>query len=318
MGKIQISLCLLLAGVLPLSAQRLETVPFGDFEHWTVRHLKESAILGGEEKTLYVVGPDEVIEGNRAYDYAKTPWSSSNVYARVSGITKTSLSVEPDEGPSGRCAKLTTVITSCKAAGIVDINAVANGALFWGKLFEPITGTRNAYANMDWGIPFTGRPEALVLDYKAFLPASGTLTRASSLRITHFPGEDPCEVMLILQRRWEDAGGNIHAERVGTAFFRIGRSTSGWIKDHRIPVWYGDARRMSGYQPYMGLIQGAKTLYAVNSKGKRVPILEEGWAAPDAAVTHALLQLTSGCGEEFTGEPGNTLWVDNIRLEYAR
>lgn len=83
MGKIQISLCLLLAGVLPLAAQRYEAIPFGDFEHWTVRHIKESDILGGETKTLYVIGPDEVIEGNRIYDYSRTIWASSNADAPV-------------------------------------------------------------------------------------------------------------------------------------------------------------------------------------------------------------------------------------------
>ena len=201
---------------------------------------------------------------------------------------------------------------------MVDINAVAAGTLYWGKLFEPIRGTKNPFANIDWGIPFTRRPDAVVLDYKAFLQASGTLTRASALRVTHFPGQDPCQVSLILQHRWEDAEGNVHAERVGTAFFRIEKSTDGWVKDHRIPVRYGDASRMPGYQAYMGLIQGAGALYTVNSQGKHVPILEEGWADADASVTHAILRIASGSAGEFTGEPGNILWVDNLRLEYAR
>ncbi|MCR4824621.1 MAG: PCMD domain-containing protein [Bacteroidales bacterium] len=318
MEKIQISLCLLLAGILPLSAQRYERVPFGDFEHWTVRHIKESAILGGEVKTLYVLGPDEVIEGNRTYDYSKTIWASSNAYAKVSGITKTSLSVEPDEGPDGKCARLSTVFATCKVAGLVDINVLATGSLYWGRMFEPITGTKNPFANMDWGIPFTKRPAAFLLDYRAVLPASGTVTRATSFRQTRVPGEDPCQLSLILQHRWEDAEGNVHAERVGTAFFRIRKSTSGWVKGHRIPVWYGDARQMPGYQDYMDLIQGKEALYTVNSRGRRVPILEEKWGDASAPVTHAVLQISSGSSEEFTGEPGNTLWVDNLRLEYER
>ena len=106
MLRIRIILPLFLSVSLPLSAQRVELLPFGDFEHWTVRHIQESAILGGETKTLYVLGPDDVIEGNKVYDYSKTPWASSNAYAKVSGVTKTSLSVEPDNGPTGRCAKL--------------------------------------------------------------------------------------------------------------------------------------------------------------------------------------------------------------------
>jgi hypothetical protein len=318
MEKIEVSLLLLLAAVLPLSAQRVETVPFGDFEHWTVRRIKESAIIGGEVKTLYVLGPDETIEGNKAYDYARTPWASSNAYARVSGVTKTSLSVEPDQGPGGKCAKLSTVYASCKVAGLVEIQVLATGSLYWGRMYEPITGVKNPYANMDWGIPFTDRPTALLLDYKAVLPATGKLVRGTTFSKTEIPGEDPCQVMLLLQRRWEDADGSIHAERVGTAFLRIGRSTEGWQFGRRIPVWYGDARQQAGYRSYMGLVSGEKTLYATNSKGRRVPVREEGWAAADAPCTHAVLQISSGCQGGFTGAPGNTLWVDNLKMEYAQ
>lgn len=318
MEKIQISILLLLAAVLPTAAQRIENLRFGDFEHWTVRHIKESAVLGGEVKTLYIPGPDEVIEGNKVYDYSKTPWATSNAYAKVSGVTKTSLSVEPDSGPSGRCAKLSTVFASCSVAGLVDIQVLATGSLYWGKMFEPISGVKNPYANMDWGIPFTSRPTALILDYKAQLPATGKLVRGTTFRKTEFDGEDPCQVLLLLQRRWEDAEGNVHAERVGTAILRISRSTEGWVKDRRITVMYGDARKQSGYRSYMGLISGEKTLYTVNSKGKRVPILEEGWAAADAPCTHAVLHIASGCQGGFTGAPGNTLWVDNLRMEYER
>jgi hypothetical protein len=308
----------LLAASLPLSAQRVELLPFGDFEKWTVRHIKESSILGGEVKTLYVLGPNEVIEGNKVYDYSKTPWSSSNAYARVSGVTKTSVSVEPDNGPTGRCAKLSTVYAACRVAGLVDIEVLATGSLYWGKLFEPITGTSNPYSNIDWGIPFTGRPAALILDYKASLPATGKIVRGAALRKTEIPGEDPCQVLLLLQRRWEDAEGNIHAERVGTAVLRIARSTQGWIKDCRVNVVYGDASKQPGYKSYMGLINGENALYAVNSRGKRVKIIEDGWAGADTPCTHAVLNISSGCQGGFTGAPGNTLWVDNLRMEYPR
>ena len=127
MEKVEMTLLLLLLGAAPLCAQRVETVPFGDFEHWTVRHIKESAVMGGEVRTLYVVGPDEVLEGNRVYDYSRTPWASSNAYAKVAGITKTSLSVEPDSGPTGRCAKLSTVFASCRVAGLVEIQDPETG-----------------------------------------------------------------------------------------------------------------------------------------------------------------------------------------------
>ena len=318
MEKIQISILLLLISAMPLSAQRIEKLPYGDFEHWTVRHIKESAVLGGETKTLYIPGPDEVIEGNKEYDYSKTPWATSNAYARISGVTKTSVSVEPDAGSTGRSAKLSTVFASCKVAGLVDIQVLATGSLYWGRMFEPITGVKNPYANIDWGIPFTDKPSALILDYKAFLLSTGKLVRGTTFRKVEFDGEDPCQVLLILQRRWEDEYGNVHAQRIGTAILRIGKSTQGWVKDFRIPVIYGDASQQPGYKSYMGLITGEKALYTVNSQGKRVPINEMGWGTPDLPVTHAVLHISSGSQGGFTGAPGNILWVDNLRMEYEQ
>ncbi len=300
----------------PASAQRIETVQYGDFEHWTVRHIRESAIIGGEVKTLYVVGPDEDIVSNEPYDYKRTIWSSSNAFARVSGVTKTSVTMEPDNGPSGTCAKLSTQFATCKVAGLLNIKVLATGALYWGRLLEPVTSTKDSYSHIDWGIPFTKHPSALILDFKTEMPCTGMLTKGTTFRQTEFPGEDPCQIMFILQNRWEDENGNIHALRVGTAFRRIDKSTGGWRKDTRIPVIYGDASQEAGYQPYMGMQKGEKQLYALNSKGQRKPILEEGWAEPGTPCTHAILEITAGCQGAFTGAPGNTIWVDNIRLEY--
>ena len=68
----------------------------------------------------------------------------------------------------------------------------------------------------------------------------------------------------------------------------------------------------------MSLISGENTLYAANSRGKLVPIREEGWASSKEECTHAVLQISSGSRGGFTGALGNTLWVDNLRLEYER
>lgn len=316
MEKIQIVIVLLLAIWLPAPAQRVEAVPFGDFEHWTVRHIRESAILGGATQTLYVVGPDEVIDRNEPYDYSRTCWASSNAYARVMGVTKTSVTVEPDDGPTGRCARLSTRFASCRVAGLVDIKVLATGALYWGRMLEPIAGVKDPYSYMDWGIPFTKRPSALVLDCKAYLPATGILTKGTTFRQQEFPGEDPCQITLLLQYRWEDAQGNIHAKRVGTAVRRIDRSTEDWIMGLRVPLIYGDARSHSAYGEGMELLKGERTLYALNSRGEKKPILEEGWADEGTPCTHAVLQITAGSQGAFTGAIGNTLWIDNVRLEY--
>ena len=315
MAKVQVTIMCLLA-CLTAFGQRYEKVPFGDFEQWAVRYLTESQIVGGKEKTLYVIGPTDTIRGNEVYDYKHTIWSSSNAFARVAGVVKTSTNVMPDRGPKGRCAKLVTQFASCKVLGLVNIKVLAAGSIYWGKMLEPVTGVSDPYAFMDWGISFTERPKVLVLNYKAVIPNTGKLVKGTTFRTTEFDGYDPAEILFILQYRWEDAKGNVHAKRVGTAVYHIDQSTNGWVNDFRVPVIYGDARKSSDYQPFMGLISGDKTMYALNSKGKKKPILEEAWAESDCPVTHAIMMITSGSQGAFIGALGNMLWVDEIRLEY--
>ena len=315
MAKVQIMIGFLLA-CLAVSAQRYEKVPFGDFEHWAVRYITESQIIGGQEKTLYVVGPTDTIRGNEAYNYKNTIWSSSNAFAKVMGVVKTSTNVTPDKGPNGKCAKLATQFASCKVVGMVNIKVLAAGSIYWGKMLEPITGVSDPYAFMDWGIPFDKRPKALVLNYKATIPNTGKLVKGTTFRTTEFDGYDPAEILFILQNRWEDEKGNIHAKRVGTAVYHIEKSSNGWVKDFKLPVIYGDARKSKGYQPYMDLISGDKTMYALNKKGKKKVIQEEAWAEANCPVTHAIMMITSGSLGAFVGALGNVLWVDEIRLEY--
>ena len=264
MAKVQVILLFLLAS-LTAAAQHYEKVPFGDFEHWTVRYVTESQVIGGQEKTLYVIGPTDTIRGNEPYKYKNTIWATSNAFAKVMGVVKTSNNVEPDKGPNGRCAKLSTQFADCKVAGLFSIKVLAGGSIYWGKMLEPVTGVSDPYAFMDWGIPFTKRPKALVLNYKATIPNTGKLVKGTTFRTTEFNGYDPAEILFVLQYRWEDEKGNIHAKRVGTAVYHVDKTT-GWVKDFKVPVIYGDARKAKEYQPYMDLISGDKTMYALNKK----------------------------------------------------
>ena len=314
MEKIQIILLLLVSQLA--FGQHYEKVPFGDFEQWTVRYVTESKIIGGQEKVLYVIGPTDTIHSNDIYDYKNTIWSTSNAFAKVMGVVKTSNNVTPDKGPTGTCAKLATQFAYCKVAGLVNIKVLAAGSIYWGKMLEPVTGVSDPFAYIDWGIPFTKRPKALVLNYKANIPNTGKLVKGTTTRTIEFDGYDPAEILFVLQYRWEDDKGNIHAKRVGTVIYHVDQSTDGWMKDFRIPVIYGDARESADYQPYMDLLSGERTMYAINSKGKKKPILEEAWADADCPVTHAIMWLTSGSCGAFTGALDNVLWVDEIRLEY--
>lgn len=315
MAKVQVTIVCLLA-CLAASAQSYEKVPFGDFEQWAVRYVTESQIIGGQEKTLYVIGPTDTVRGNEVYDYKNTIWSTSNTFAKVMGVVKISNNVTPDNGPMGKCAKLATQIATCKVAGMLNIKVLAAGSIYWGKMLEPVTGVSDPFAFIDWGIPFTKRPKALVLNYKSNIPNTGKLVKGTTTRTIEFDGYDPAEILFVLQYRWEDDKGNIHAKRVGTVIYHVDQSSDGWMKDFRIPVIYGDARESADYQPYMDLLSGERTMYAINSKGKKKPILEEAWADSDCPVTHAIMWLTSGSCGAFTGALDNVLWVDEIRLEY--
>ena len=36
--------------------ERVELLPFGDFEHWTEQQIRESKLIGAQTKTLYRIG----------------------------------------------------------------------------------------------------------------------------------------------------------------------------------------------------------------------------------------------------------------------
>lgn len=315
---------IILIGTLAVSplispAQNVEIIKFGDFENWITRPIKESAIIGGKTKNVYEIGPETTIPGDRPYtNRGGSPWATSNVLAKVMGVTKTSNAVYPDtRSGSNRCAKLTTHMEQCKAVGVINIDVMVAGSIFLGKMLEPVKNTKNPYSKMEMGIPFTGRPKALRYDYKLTIPqGAGRIYSSGFGSKKQLPGTDKAEVLVFLQRRWEDAQGNIFAKRVGTGRELLGRSTSGWVNDHRLKINYGDITSTPGYKPFMGLIPEAKSYYARNSKGKMVPVREVGWDDASATPTHVILMMSSGSGEPYTGTPDMTFWVDNVGFVY--
>ena len=60
--KNQVIAMLLTASILNVAhAKDLEEIPYGGFNSWVIREIKESSIIGGKTKTLYEIGPDETI-----------------------------------------------------------------------------------------------------------------------------------------------------------------------------------------------------------------------------------------------------------------
>ncbi len=303
----------------PVEARTVEMIKYGDFENWVTRPIKESAIIGGKTKNVYEIGPNATIPGDRPYtNSGGSPWATSNVMAKVMGVTKTSNAVYPDERSAGnRCAKLTSHMETCKAAGVINVDVMVAGSIFLGKMLEPIKNTKNPYSKMEMGIPFTKRPAALRYDYRLVVPSGAGRVYSSGVGAKkQLAGTDKAEVLVLLQRRWEDADGNIFAKRVGTGRELLGRSTSGWVNNHILKINYGDITSTPGYKPFMGLIPEAKSYYARNSRGQMVPVKEVGWDDASATPTHVILMMSSGSGEPYTATPDMTFWVDNVGFVY--
>lgn len=298
------------------AAEKVVPILYGNMDHWTIRKIHESAIIGGQTKTLYEIGPNRTINGNTPYtNGGGSPWGTSNVMAKVMGVVKTNNSVYRDKHGNGYCAKLTTHIESVKVMGLMNIKVLAAGSIFLGDMKEPITGTKDGPKAMNSGIAFNGRPKALRFDY--MMKAAGNANRIKQngfSKASTVAGKDYAIAVFILQKRHEDKNGNITAKRVGTMVVKYGTSTNGWVNNATYQILYGDIRNNPHYDAKtMGL---RSVDYARNSKGKSVPVVETGWADKDETPTHMMLQFSSSHGGAYIGSPGNTLWIDNVELVY--
>lgn len=290
---------------------------YGTLDEWSVRSVKESGIIGGNVKYLNeFFGDRDTVETKEPF----TPpegylWRTNNVLAVVAGVTKTSNTVFPEARGDGYCARIETHVESVKAIGIVNMDVICQGAFILGALPEPIRNTKDPMAKVLYGIPFEGRPVALVYDFKADVGHEAIRgTGFSRLKNLGYP--DYPEIAIILQKRWEDADGNVHALRVGSGHDRIMENVSEWKNGHRLAVHYGDISGEPFFEDYMGLMTDPeRAFHTINSKGENVTVLEEGWAPADEQPNFMIIKFLSSCGKAFYGGVGNTLWIDNIRLE---
>lgn len=291
---------------------------FGTFDRWCTREIKESGIIGGHTKYLYEFygDPSDTLRtGKTPY---KSPedylWRTNNVLAIVAGVVKTNNTVFPEKRGEGYCARIETHIEEVKALGIVNMDVTCQGALLVGALPEPIKDTKSPMSKVLYGLPFEGKPKALKFDYKA--DVGHEVIRGTGFSKLKPMGEpDWAEVTIILQKRWEDEEGNVHALRVGTGMERIMEDVPEWVNGHEIPVRYGDITSEPFYQDYMGLKTDPETAYhTLNSKGKNVIVQEDGWAAEGVEPDFMIIHFISSCGKAFYGGVGNTLWLDNVQI----
>lgn len=272
--------------------ERIEPFPFGDFEHWKSNDIKESSLIGGQTKTIYKFGGT---------------WDCSNAHAKAFGIDKVSVSVTPEKRGEGTCCRMESTLETVSAIGI-DFKALATGSIFTGKMIDVVGMKQSNDPNsaIDMGVPFTGRPSALILDYKALIQNATAVYAPAKTKVKEVAGHDKGHITLILQHRWEE-NGHVYAYRVGTAVQYINQTTD-WQNNFRLPIVYGEAGKAS-----KELSNNRHKTH--NSEGKMVCI-EEVDFREDVQPTHLIIQISAGSMPPFTGCPGNTIWVDNIKLVY--
>ena len=289
---------------------------YGNLDRWSVREVKESGIIGGKISRLYeFYGNQEVVRTKEPYSAPEGYlWRTNNVLAIVAGVTKTSNTVYPEKRGEGYCARLETHIESVKVMGLINMDVTCQGAFFVGELEEPIRDTKAPMTKVLYGIPYDGRPKALIFDYKAEVGHEVIRgTGFSPKKEMGYP-DYPIAVMM-LQKRWEEEDGSVHALRVGTAIHRFDEDAPEWVNGFRIDVAYGDITGEPFYQDYMGLKTDPETaFYTLNSKGRKVVVEEEGWADAGETPNFMVLTFLASSEKAFYGGVGNILWLDNIRI----
>lgn len=297
---------------------RFELLPFGDMNQWISREIRESFIIGGNTTTLYEVADSTRVKvpENTPYKNRLSPWATSSVYAKVKGITKGSVTVFPEKRGAGYAARLETRIETVKVFGVININVLASGTLFLGEVIEPITDTKNPMQKIMAGIPFTKKPSFLQFDYKVVAGGPSRKVNGLSKKGTETGTTSRAVAYIFLTQRSEDKDGNVHAKRIGTGWQVFDKTVAAWQNSFRVPIHYGDITMSSFYTEKWGLKNGDEAYYTYNSKGKIVPIQEEGWGTADDRVTHIFIQFSSSDGGPYVGNPEGRLWIDNVGLVY--
>ena len=288
----------------------------GKFDQWRVMRIRESGIIGGNVKTIYKLSEGDTITGQEPFVQRKEDvFAPCNIMANIVGVVKGSNSVFPEPRGDGYCARLSVIMEKVRVLGLIDMEVLVQGTILSGYFHEPIRDTKGAYSKMDCGIPFTGRPSAVQYDYKA--EVGNPVIRSTGFSSQkEMGGEDYAFIAVYLQRRTEDADGNVIAKRVGTAFKLFTEDQHEWINGETLPIKYGDISSDPDFLPDMDLKNKDIVYYCRNSHGEIVPIQENGWAEPDEEPTHIIIWISSSCGEAFYGGLGNTFWVDNFKLVY--
>ena len=125
-----------------------------------------------------------------------------------------------------------------------------------------------------------------------------------------------CAVLLILTLAGCGEAGH---PQDGYAEGTLGDTMHTYFFDYTVERAYL-CSELEGYVPAEDKELLAVEIVVENTGEAQVPMwdvdFQAGWGTEDDEVTHMILEFCSSHGGSYIGSPGNTFWVDNIRLGY--
>lgn len=272
--------------LLDLSTSQTITVVAEDgSEHiWTVKSFVASAtpqLKNGDLNLWYKTASDYYEPGANA---TATIWGTGNQGTQILNKLAT---IPEDMGNNNLAAKMITLDNGKLAATFGT--PISAGSLFTGVFNPDKIDPANPQAAIEFGTPFTGRPEKLRFKY-TYVP--GNVNKDKQGIVLDYP--DACDIYALLEIR---LGGKI--ERLATAWFRSS-DTQSVLTSMELSLTYGELD--NSYPDYMKPLSNAYV--SADSASFVLP-------------THITFVASSSFdGANFSGAIGSTLVIDDIEMVY--
>jgi len=256
----------------------------GSIHIWTIRSFVASAtpqLANGDLDAWYKTNSGYYEPGA---DEASTIWGTGNPGTQILG----KLATTPyDFGDENLAAKMETLDNGL--AGIPLKTPISAGSIFTGYFNSDNLDPTDPEAAIDFGTPFTGRPDKIRFTY-SYIPGETNKDRNGNV----LDYKDNCDIYALLEVR---LGGEI--QRLGTAWYRSDADQPE-MTTKEIPVVYGPLD--DSYPDYMN-----------PADMNFVPADSAAYMLP----THITFVASSSYdGANFTGAVGSELIIDDVEMVY--
>ncbi len=260
------------------------TAEDGSIHDWTIHSFVASAtpqLQNGDMNLWYKTASDYYEPGESA---SSTIWGTGNPGTQI--LNK--LATIPYDLGGGNLAAQMETLDNGKLAGTFGA-PIAAGSIFTGFFNSDNIDPSNPEAAIDFGTPFTGRPDKITLKY-SYVP--GPVNKDKKGNVLDYG--DKCDIYALFEIR---AGGKI--ERLATAWFRSEDSQPA-LSEIEIPVIYGALD--NSYSDYMK--PSDYNFVSADSASFVLP-------------THITFVASSSFdGANFAGAIGSVLIIDDVEMIY--